>query len=84
MLKRMHSELAAMPRDSGRNTDLDGARLRHHAAAARDLRRSERRHRVIAARVPSVKLAYDRAVKTIEDPAARVAELTSKFQGLQQ
>jgi hypothetical protein len=40
--------------------------------------------RNVAARVPSVRLAYDRAVKTIEDPAARVAELTSKFQGLQQ
>jgi hypothetical protein len=39
---------------------------------------------VIVAQVPSVKLAYDRAVKTVEDPAARVAELTSKFQSLQQ
>jgi hypothetical protein len=35
------------------------------------------RHREIAAHVPSI--AYDRAVKTIEDPAARVAELTSRF-----
>jgi hypothetical protein len=37
------------------------------------------RHRQIAAHVPSIKTAYDGAVKTIEDPAARVAELTSRF-----
>jgi hypothetical protein len=52
--------------------------------ARRALAGLRQRHRVIAARVPSVKLAYDRAVKTVEDPAARVAELTSKFQSLQQ
>jgi hypothetical protein len=37
------------------------------------------RHKKIAAHVPSIKTAYERAVKTIEDPAARVAELTSRF-----
>jgi hypothetical protein len=37
------------------------------------------RHKKIAAHLPSIKVAYDRAVKTIEDPAARVAELTSRF-----
>ena len=40
------------------------------------------RHKKIAARVPSIKTAYDGAVKTIDDPAARVAELTSKFPSL--
>jgi hypothetical protein len=30
------------------------------------------RHKKIAAHVQSIKVAYDRAVKTIEDPAARV------------
>jgi hypothetical protein len=52
--------------------------------ARRALAGLRQRHRVIAGRVPSIKLAYDGAVKTVEDPAARVAELTSKFQGLQQ
>ena len=51
---------------------------------ARALAGLRQRHTDIAARVPSIKIAYDRAVKTIEDPAARVAELTSKFGGLQQ
>ena len=40
------------------------------------------RHKEIAAHVPSIKIAYDGAVKTIEDPAARVAELTSRFGSL--
>ena len=52
--------------------------------ARRALAGLRQRHRVIAARVPSIKLAYDGAVRTIEDPAARVAELTSKFGSLQQ
>jgi hypothetical protein len=58
------------------------------AVSSDDARRAlaglRQRHRVIVAQVPSVKLAYDRAVRTIEDPAARVVELTSKFQSLQQ
>jgi hypothetical protein len=40
------------------------------------------RHKKIATHVPSIKTAYDRAVKTIADPAAKVAELTSKFPSL--
>jgi hypothetical protein len=40
------------------------------------------RHKEIAAHVPSIKTAYDGAVKTIEDPVARVAELTNKFPSL--
>jgi hypothetical protein len=36
-------------------------------------------HKTITAHVRSIKTAYEAAVKTIEDPAARVAELTSKF-----
>jgi hypothetical protein len=40
------------------------------------------RHKGIAARTRSIKVAYEGAVKTIEDPAARVAELTSKFPSL--
>jgi hypothetical protein len=52
--------------------------------ARRALAGLRQRHRVIAAQVPSIKLAYGLAVKTIEDPAARVAELTSKFGSLQQ
>jgi hypothetical protein len=43
------------------------------------LAKLRQRHKEISARVPSIKVAYDRAVKTIEDPAARVAELTSRF-----
>jgi hypothetical protein len=39
---------------------------------------------VIAAHVPSIKIAYDGSVKTIEDPAAKITELTSKFGSLQQ
>ena len=46
------------------------------------LAKLRQRHKEIAAHVPSIKTAYDRAVKTIEDPAARVAELTSKFPSL--
>ena len=38
----------------------------------------------LVARTASIKTAYEAAVKTIEDPAARVAELTSKFGSLQQ
>jgi hypothetical protein len=40
------------------------------------------RHKKIAAHVKSIKTAYDSAVKTIDDPAARVAELTNKFPSL--
>jgi hypothetical protein len=46
------------------------------------LAKLRQRHREIAAHVPSIKTVYDGAVKTIEDPAARVAELTSKFPSL--
>jgi hypothetical protein len=42
------------------------------------------RHRVIAAHVRSIKIAYDGAVKTIDDPAAKVTELTSRFGSLLQ
>ena len=42
------------------------------------------RHRVIAAHVRSIKSAYDGAVKTIDDPAAKVTELTSRFGSLLQ
>jgi hypothetical protein len=48
------------------------------------LAKLRQRHKEVAAHVPSIKIAYDGAVKTIEDPAARVAELTSKFRSLQQ
>jgi hypothetical protein len=41
-------------------------------------------HREIAAHVPSIKAAYERALKTFQDAAARVAELTSRFRGLRQ
>jgi hypothetical protein len=51
--------------------------------ARRALAGLRQRHRVIAAHLRSIKLAYDGAVRTIEDPAARVAELTSKFGNLQ-
>jgi len=43
-----------------------------------------RRHGEIAPHVPSMKIAYEGAVKTIKDPAARVSELMSKFGSLQQ
>jgi len=43
-----------------------------------------RRHGEIAPHVPSMKIAYEGAVKTIEDAAARVSELMSKFGSLQQ
>ena len=52
--------------------------------ARRALAGLRQRHREIAAHVPSIKIAYDGAVKTIEDPAAKVTELTSKFGSLQQ
>ena len=52
--------------------------------ARRALVELRQRHRQIAAHVPSIKIAYDGAVKTIEDPAAKVAELTSRFGSLQQ
>ena len=42
------------------------------------------RHRVIAAHARSIKIAYDGAAKTIQDPEAKVTELTSKFGSLQQ
>jgi predicted transcriptional regulator len=47
--------------------------------ARRALANLRQRHKKIAAHVPSIRTAYDRAMKTIEDPAARVAELTSRF-----
>jgi chromosome segregation ATPase len=46
------------------------------------LAKLRQRHKEIAAHVPTVKTAYEGAVKTIEDPAARVAELKSKFPSL--
>jgi hypothetical protein len=52
--------------------------------ARRALAGLRQRHRVIAAHVPSIKISYDWAVRAIEDPAAKVAELTSKFGSLQQ
>ena len=52
--------------------------------ARRALAELRQRHREIAAHLPSIKIAYDGAVKTIEDPAAKVAELTSRFGSLQQ
>jgi hypothetical protein len=50
--------------------------------ARRALAGLRQRHRGIAAHVPSIKIAYEGAVKTIEDPEARVAELTSRFGSL--
>jgi hypothetical protein len=44
--------------------------------ARRALAGLRQRRRVIAADIPFIKIAYDGAVETIEDPAARVAELT--------
>ena len=52
--------------------------------ARRALAGLRQRHSEIAAHLPSIKIAYDGAVKTIEDPAAKVTELTSKFGSLQQ
>jgi hypothetical protein len=52
--------------------------------ARRALARLRQRHRQIAVHVRSIKIVYEGAVKTIEDPAARIAELTSKFGSLQQ
>ena len=52
--------------------------------ARRALAGLRQRHRVIGAHVPSIRLAYDGAVKTIEDTAAKITELTSKFGSLQQ
>ena len=52
--------------------------------ARRVLAKLRQRHRVIAARTRTIKIAYDGAVKTIEDPAAKVTELTSRFGSLQQ
>jgi hypothetical protein len=51
--------------------------------ARRALAKLRQRHREIAAHVPSINIAYDGAVKTI-DPAANITELTSKFGSLQQ
>jgi hypothetical protein len=52
-----------------------------------DVRRAlvglRRRHEEVADRVPSIKIAYEGAAKTIEDPAARVAELRSRFGSFQ-
>jgi hypothetical protein len=52
--------------------------------ARRALAELRQRHSVIAAHARSIKIAYDGAVKTIEDPDAKVTELTSKFGSLQQ
>ena len=52
--------------------------------ARRALAELRQRHREIAAHVRSIKIAYDGAVRTIEDPAARIAALTSRFGSLQQ
>ena len=52
------------------------------ADARHALAKLRQRHKEIAAHVPSIKTTYDRAAKTIEDPTARVAELTSKFPSL--
>jgi hypothetical protein len=52
--------------------------------AVRALAELRQRHREIAAHVPSIKIVYEGAVKTIEDPVAKVTELTSKFGSLQQ
>ena len=41
------------------------------------------RHKEVAVRVPSIKIAHDAATKTIEDPAARIAELRSGFGSFQ-
>ena len=49
--------------------------------ARRALAGLRQRHRQIAAHARSIKI--DGAVKTIEDPAAKVTELTSKFGSLQ-
>jgi hypothetical protein len=50
--------------------------------ARRALANLRQRHKKIAAHVPSIRTAYDRAMKTIEDPAARVGELMNKFPSL--
>jgi hypothetical protein len=52
--------------------------------ARRALAELRRRHREIAPHLPSIKIVYQGAVKTLEDPTARVAELTRKFGSLQQ
>jgi hypothetical protein len=52
--------------------------------ARRALAELRQRHRQIAVHVPSIKIVYEGAVRTIEDPAAKIAELTSKFRSLQQ
>jgi hypothetical protein len=52
--------------------------------ARRALAELRQRHRQIAVHVPSIKIVYEGAVRTIEDPSAKIAELTSKFRSLQQ
>jgi hypothetical protein len=52
--------------------------------ARRALAELRQRHGEIAVHVPSIKAAYERALKTVEDPAAKVADLTSRFRGLRQ
>ena len=44
----------------------------------------QQHHRVIATHARSIKIAYDGAVRTIDDPEAKVTELTSKFGSLLQ
>lgn len=61
-------------------------RIMGGAVAPDDARRAlaelRRRHEEIAAHVPSIKIVYDLAARTVEDPSGRVAELTSKFGSL--
>jgi hypothetical protein len=52
--------------------------------ARRALAGLRQHHREIAAHARSIKIAYDGAAKTIEDPAAKITELTSRFGSLQQ
>ena len=51
--------------------------------ARRALAGLRRRHKEVAVRAPSIKIAYEGAAKTIEDPAARVAELRIRFGSFQ-
>ena len=56
----------------------------YHDYARRALAGLRQRHGEIATHVPSVKIAYGGAVKTIDDPATKITELASKFGSLQQ
>jgi hypothetical protein len=52
--------------------------------ARRTLAELRERHRKVATQVSPIKIAYDRALKIIEDPATKVAELMSRFGSLRQ